>query len=139
MKHIPAVLAIAASLPTTAQPYPDGRPAPALRMDAEDHGIVLRHGDGPGQCDTLGARDVWVYEDEGTYYMHYDAAGPKGWLCSLATSKDLLTWEKEGPVLELGKAGEDDSKGACYGVTYQDGDDWHMFYLGTPNVTPPPT
>jgi len=118
--------------------YRDGRPEATLRMDAKDHGIVLRHGDGPGGCDLLGARDVWVLEDHGTYYMHYDAAGPRGWLCSLAVSKDLVTWEKKGPILDLGKPGEDDWKSASYGVTYHDGTDWHMFYLGTPNVSPPP-
>ena len=34
-------------------PYEDGRPHATQRMDAEDHGVVLRHGDGPRQCDTL--------------------------------------------------------------------------------------
>lgn len=120
------------------QKYSDGRPAATLRMDARDHGVVLRYGDGPGKCDMLGARDVWVFEDSGTYYMHYDAAGPKGWLCSLAISKDLLTWEKKGPVLDFGKPGEVDSKSASYGVTCYDGKEWHMFYLGTPNVSSPP-
>jgi predicted GH43/DUF377 family glycosyl hydrolase len=118
--------------------YHDGRPSATLRMDAQDRGIVLRHGDGPGRCDMLGARDVWVFEHDGTYYMHYDAAGPEGWLCSLAVSKDLVTWEKKGPILDFGKPGEDDSKSASYGVTYNDGKEWHMFYLGTPNVSPPP-
>ncbi|WP_339740978.1 hypothetical protein [uncultured Sunxiuqinia sp.] len=118
--------------------YSDGRPAATLRMDAQDYGIVLKYGDGPEQCDILGARDVWVFEAEGTYYMHYDAAGSTGWLSSLATSKDLVNWEKRGPILEFGKSGEDDSKGACYGVTYKEGDQWHMFYLGTPNVSPAP-
>ena len=61
--------------------YRDGRPCANQRLDAVDHGVVLRHGDGPGQCDVYGARDVWVYEADGTYYMHYDAAGPKGWSC----------------------------------------------------------
>ena len=107
-------------------------------MDAKDHGIVLRYGGGPGKCDMLGARDVWVFEDSGTYYMHYDAAGPKGWLCSLAVSKDLRTWLKKGPILDFGKPGEDDSKSASYGLTYHDGGEWHMFYLGTPNVSRPP-
>jgi len=55
--------------------YHDGRPAAPLRMEAKDHGVVLRHGDGPGNCDILGARDVWMFEHQGTYYMHYDA-GP---------------------------------------------------------------
>ena len=118
--------------------YPDGRPAATFRLDAVDHGVVLHHGDGPGQCDIHGARDVWVYEADGTYYMHYDAAGPKGWLAALATSKDLIHWQKKGPVLELGKPGENDSASASYGTTYYDGRTWHMFYLGTPHATPAP-
>ncbi len=32
-----------------------------MRLDARDQGIVLRYGDGPDKCDTLGARDVWVF------------------------------------------------------------------------------
>jgi hypothetical protein len=126
---------IASAAETT---YRDGRPAATLRMNAKDHGIVLRHGDGPDKCDILGARDVWVFQSDGTYYMHYDAAGPRGWLCSLAVSNDLVTWEKRGPILDFGKPGEDDSKSASYGVTYYNGKQWHMFYLGTPNVSGPP-
>ena len=121
-----------------APPYKDGRPTAQYRLDALDQGVVLRHGDGPGRCDYLGARDIWVWEAGGTYYMHYDAAGPRGWLAALATSKDLAHWEKKGPALELGKPGDDDSKSASYGVTFKDGKTWHMFYLGTPNVTPAP-
>jgi predicted GH43/DUF377 family glycosyl hydrolase len=118
--------------------YEDGRPQATLRLEAEDYGVVLRHGDGPKQCDIYGARDVWVYEHESVYYMHYDAAGPTGWLCALATSTDLVHWEKKGPVLTLGNPGDKDAKSASYGVTYFDGSLWHMFYLGTPNATPPP-
>ena len=129
---------VAMTVSAAASGYRDGRPAATLRMDAKDHGIVLRHGDGPDQCDILGARDVWVFQADGAYYMHYDAAGPRGWLCSLAVSTDLVTWEKRGPVLDFGKPGEEDSKSASYGVTYYDGKRWHMFYLGTPNVSGPP-
>jgi len=118
--------------------YPDGRPAADLRMEAKDHGVVLRHGDGPDRCDVLGARDAWVFQEGDTYYMHYDAAGPTGWLCALAVSKDLTHWEKRGPVLELGGPGEDDSGSASYGTTYREGNTWHMFYMGTPNTSPPP-
>jgi len=120
------------------EPYRDGRPSALLRLPAKDHGIVLHHGDGPDACDFLGARDVWVFEDDGLYYMHYDAAGPEGWLCSLAVSRDLINWQKKGPVLTLGTPGQDDSKSASYGVTFRSGDEWHMFYLGTPNVSAPP-
>ena len=90
MRHAGAValLGLAANLAFAAGPatrpvttYPDGRPSASLRMEARDAGVVLRHGDGPERCDELGARDVWVYEAGGKYYMHYDAAGPKGWLC----------------------------------------------------------
>ena len=118
--------------------YKDGRPTAEYRLNALDAGVVLRHGDGPGRCDYLGARDLWVFESRGVYYMHYDAAGPTGWLAALATSKDLVHWEAKGPVLELGKPGEDDSKSASYGVTFKEGQTWHMFYLGTPNVSPAP-
>ncbi len=118
--------------------YPDGRPSARYRLDARDHGPVLRHGDGPGQCDYLGARDVWVWEAGGTYFMHYDGAGTNAWLACLATSKDLIHWTKKGPVLSLGDAGSDDSRSASYGVTFREGRNWHMFYLGTPNTTPAP-
>ena len=116
--------------------YPDHRPSARYRLEAKDQGVVFRHGTGPGRCDYLGARDVWVYESDGTYYMHYDGAGPKGWLCCLATSKDLLTWTPKGPVLDFGARGEEDSASASYGVTHFDGQVWHMFYLGTPHASP---
>ena len=118
--------------------YPDHRPAAQLRLEAQDAGVVLRHGDGPGECDYLGARDVWVYESGGTYYMHYDGAGRKGWLACLATSNDLVHWVKKGPVLDFGAKSENDSASAAYGVTYFDGSIWHMFYLGTPHASPAP-
>jgi predicted GH43/DUF377 family glycosyl hydrolase len=133
-----AALAALAAGVLCAQPYEDGRPFTEKRLPAEDHGVVLRHGDGPDQCDIYGARDVWVFEHGGSYFMHYDAAGPTAWLSALATSKDLVHWTKHGPVLELGKPGDGDSKSASYGVTYFDGDVWHMFYLGTPHTTPAP-
>lgn len=118
--------------------YSDGRPSAVLRLDAEDQGVVLKHGGGPGRCDDLGARDIWVTEANGTYYLHYDGAGPVGWLACLATSPDLVNWTKRGPVLALGQPGEMDSASASYGVTYHDGKTWHMFYLGTPHASPAP-
>ena len=116
------------------QTYADDRPIAAARLEVRDAGAVLRHGD---ECDRYGARDVWVFEDAGRYFMHYDAAGETGWLCALATSDDGIAWTKHGAVLELGAPGSSDSASASYGVTYRDGTDWHMFYLGTPNVMMP--
>ncbi len=115
-------------------PYADGRPSATKRLESKDHGVVLRHSD---VFDKYGARDVWVFEHNGTFYMHYDAAGESGWLAALATSKDGIQWQKHGPILELGEAGEADSASASYGVTFFDGEVWHLFYLGTPNVTNP--
>jgi hypothetical protein len=112
--------------------------ADPLRMNAQDVGVVLKHGSGPDRCDFLGARDVWVYQSGATYYMNYDGAGPTGWLACLATSKDLVHWTTHGPVLQLGPPGSDDSASASYGTTYFDGHTWHMYYMGTPHVTPPP-
>jgi predicted GH43/DUF377 family glycosyl hydrolase len=79
-----------------------------------------------------------VFEAEGKYYMHYDGAGPKGWLACLATSTNLTHWVKHGPVLSLGNPGEADSASASYGVTFFDGQTWQMFYMGTPHTTPAP-
>lgn len=132
------LLVLITSVKSVAQKYSDARPEATLRMDAKDHGIVLKYGDGPNKCDLLGARDVWVFKAKDTYYMHYDASGPKGWLSALAVSKDLINWEKKGPILDFGKEGEDDRKSASYGVTYFDKHQWHMFYLGTPNVSGAP-
>jgi len=79
-----------------------------------------------------------VFQDGDVYYLHYDAAGPKGWLASLATSKDLVHWEKRGPILDFGKPGAPDSASASAPWVIRDGGWWHMFYLGTPNVSPKP-
>ena len=128
------------SIPVPNPPavYPDGRPGASLRMEAIDAGIVLRHGDGPGRCDELGARDVWVWEADGNYFMHYDGAGAEGWLACLATSPDLVHWQKHGPALDLGAPGSPDARSASYGVTHLENGRWHLFYLGTPNVSPAP-
>ena len=118
--------------------YKDGRPACRLRLNAIDRGTVLRYGDGPDGCDQLGARDVWVWSHDGRYSMHYDGAGPRGWLACLAVSDDLVNWQKKGPILDFGKPGEEDSASASYGVTFLENGRWHLFYLGTPHATAAP-
>jgi hypothetical protein len=115
--------------------YPDGRPVALLRLPARDQGIVLRHGD---DWDRYGIRDVWVFSHEGTYYLHFDAAGEEGWLTALATSTDGVLWHKVGVKLALGAQDTPDSASASYGVTYFDGIRWHLFYLGTSNTSPSP-
>jgi predicted GH43/DUF377 family glycosyl hydrolase len=118
--------------------YSDHRPSAKYRLEAVDQGVVYKHGEGPDSCDYFGARDIWVWKYGNIYYMHYDGAGPKGWLACLAVSKNLVNWSAKGPVLQLGKPGSDDCASASYGTVYFDGTKWHMFYLGTPHTTPAP-
>ncbi len=116
-----AVVTATAPLPRTAiatsedqpvkAPYTDGRPGATLRIDARDQGVVLRYGDGPEDCDKLGAREAIVFQSGGKYYLHYDGAGPRGWRACLAESDDLVHWTKKGPILDFGAPGEPDS--AC--------------------------
>ncbi len=120
------------------RPYPDGRPVASLRLEAKDQGVVLKHGDGPNQCDLLGAREALIFEEKGLYHLFYDGAGPTGWLACLAISKDLKTWEKKGPILDYGKPGEMDSATAASPWVIFDGQEWHMFYVASPNASPPP-
>lgn len=134
-RRVPTGTAFSAASPVN---YPDARPAARWRLAARDAGRVFRHGSGPAKCDYLGARDLWIYEHRGVFYLTYDGAGPKGWLACLATSTNLTDWTAHGPVLDFGPPGSDDSASASYGTTYFDGRKWHMFYLGTPHVTPAP-
>lgn len=137
MGHLDAIRRVFGKGPSAPR-YPDGRPEATLRLEAIDQGIVLKHGDGPNRCDELGAREAIVFESNGTYYLHYDGAGPTAWLACLATSKDLEHWTKHGPILSLGAPGAPDSATATAPWVIQEGDEWHMFYMGSPHATPPP-
>ena len=107
-----------------------------VSFGSEGQGVVLQHGGGPGDCDRLGAREAIVFADGGVYYLHYDGAGPKGWRACLATSQDLVHWEKRGPVLDFGLPGSPDSASASSPWVIHESQWWYMFYLGTPHVTP---
>jgi predicted GH43/DUF377 family glycosyl hydrolase len=118
--------------------YPDGRPAATLRLDAADSGPILQHGQGPQQSDYLGAREAIGFRFKGTYYLHYDGAGPTGWRACLALSHDLKKWNITGPVLDLGEPGQDDAGTASSPWTVFDGKWWHMFYVGSRTTSPAP-
>ncbi len=118
--------------------YPDGRPTAVLRLPAIDAGPILRHGEGPAGCDSLGAREAICFRSHGTYYLHYDGAGPTGWRACLAVSRDLQRWKLKGPVLDLGAPGDDDAGTASSPWTVSDGKRWHMFYVGSRTTSPPP-
>ena len=113
----------------------DNRPQARLRLDAHDHGMVLRHGDGPEGCDRDVAREAIIFQEDGVYHLFYDGGGgPNGWRVCLATSRDLLHWEKHGPIMDLGEPGEMDSAAVVSPWVIQSGGRWHMFYIGTPNL-----
>lgn len=123
---------------TAQKVYSDGRPATAARLACSDEGIVLRYGDGPDSCDTYGIREAVVNKEGDTYYLFYDGAGKEGWVACLAESKDLRSWTKKGPILSLGAPGTNDSKSASSPWVIKEKDEWHMFYVGTPNTSPAP-
>jgi predicted GH43/DUF377 family glycosyl hydrolase len=118
--------------------YIDHRPQAHLRINALDEGIVLRYGDGMDSCDVYGAREAIVNKDKGIYYLFYDGAGKDGWRACLAESKDLRKWIKKGSILKLGDSTKGDYKSAASPWVIKEKNIWHMFYLGTPNTTPPP-
>ncbi|TDE18280.1 hypothetical protein [Dyadobacter psychrotolerans] len=118
--------------------YSDGRPSALLRVNCQDEGIVMRYNGGPDSCDTYGAREAVVNKDGDKYYLFYDGAGKDGWISCLAKSSDLRNWEKKGAILTLGEPGKNDSKSASSPWVIKEKDIWHMFYIGTPNTTPPP-
>ena len=122
----------------TQSHYRDGRNSAKFRMEASDQGVVFEYGHGPESCDYLGAREAWVFEHEGLYHMTYDGSGLNAWLVCLATSTDLVQWKRHGPIIACGKPGSPDSATASYGTVSKHGGKWHMFYLGSPNVTPAP-
>jgi predicted GH43/DUF377 family glycosyl hydrolase len=125
--------------PDLIKPATDGRAVATQRLsNVTDFGIIIRHSRNPGDPDFMGARDVWVFKYGDTYYMHYDGAGPKGWLSNLATSKDLFNWEKNGPILDFGPPGSPDSASASYGTVFFEDSVWYLFYLGTPSTSPAP-
>jgi hypothetical protein len=113
----------------------DGRPGCQRRYEACDEGVVLEHGRGPGACDLLGARDVTVYAENGGVYLGYDGAGPEGWLACLASSTDLKSWQRHGPILRFGMAGERDRRYAGYPVIGKHEGRYYCYYVSAAEVT----
>ncbi|MFN2537548.1 MAG: twin-arginine translocation signal domain-containing protein [Mycobacteriales bacterium] len=116
---------------------------PALRLPVIDRGRVLLHGSAPDGADRLGAREAIAFTDPaapGRLLMHYDGAGPAGWLACLAESTDGgRSWVSSGAVLPLGRRGSFDSASASSPWAVQDETGlWHLFYLGARKATAAP-
>jgi hypothetical protein len=87
---------------TEVATYPDGRPAAKWRLEAQDQGVVLRHGGGPGNCDALGARDVWVWQHGGK--LEYADAIWVYW------TRDLTRWNSDHKAVVLDRTNGNWSK-----------------------------
>ncbi|VXB25899.1 Glycoside hydrolase family GHnc [Burkholderia sp. 8Y] len=120
--------------------YKDGRPNASYRLPIADYGVILPHGTAPDGSDKEGARDPFVFADNGTYYLHYDGSSGTGpWNVVEATSKDLLSWTVKGNIIPLGVPGELDVDCVCYGVTMFDGKQYQMYYTASTTQTPAPS
>lgn len=137
-----ALLGGAVALPhATAQAA--ASPPPTVRLPVVDQGRVLLHGSALDGADSLGAREAIVFSDPqepGRLLMHYDGAGPKGWLACLAESTDGgRSWVTSDAVLSLGRPGSYDSASASSPWVVQDEvGQWHMYYLGARKATTAP-
>lgn len=115
--------------------YCDDRPSPSRLLKVESAGAVLKHGNGPDECDIHGAREPILTQVGERFVLYYDGAGKDGWIACLATSDDLLNWELHGTALALGTGDAPDSGSASSPWMIEHNNKWHMFYLATQNVT----
>ncbi|MBM7563106.1 family 43 glycosylhydrolase [Paenibacillus sacheonensis] len=97
---------------------------------------VLKHGD--TDADIQGAREPFLFQHEGRFYLHYDGNGTRDWGCTLAVSDDLYHWDKKGRMLQAGEEGDTDHGGACYGPTFLFDGKWYMYYVSVANTSGAP-
>lgn len=105
--------------------YSDGRPAPAYRLPSENGGMILSRGSG---IDSRGLRDAYLYQENGTYYLTYDAIdGNYNWASALATSTDLTNWTKHGVI------NDESVSCGCYTTIQNSGNDYISYYFFSQN------
>jgi predicted GH43/DUF377 family glycosyl hydrolase len=101
----------------------------------EQVGGVLSPEEG-GAWERGGLYKSWLMEHDGLFYLFYNAKDRDQWpwveQTGLATSTDLLTWERfeSNPVLTAGGPGAFDEQFASDPCVLRDGDVWVMFYFG---------
>jgi len=74
----------------------------------------------------------WLLEHEGMYYNFYNAANGNIEQLGLATSKDLLNWERyeQNPVIPIGPEGSFNEKFSSDMKVFWDKDHWVGFFFG---------
>jgi predicted GH43/DUF377 family glycosyl hydrolase len=96
---------------------------------------ILRVEDGMA-WEAGGLYKSWLLEQEGTYYLFYNAKNRDRWpwieQTGVALSNDLVHWERYGgnPVLKVGPTGSFDDLFASDPCVLRCGDAWVMFYYG---------
>lgn len=73
----------------------------------------------------------WLVENDGKYYDFYNAANGGNEQSGIATSTDLLSWNRvsTNPVIQSGASSYDTTMASDPKV-FRDGDHWTMFYFG---------
>lgn len=107
---------------------------------SEDGKAWQRHSDDTPTLSIEGAAEwekdciyqPWLIEHAGTFWDFYNAANGSIEQMGLATSNDLMHWERfEGnPILRNGGPGSYDEQFCSDGKVYRDGDHWVMIYFG---------
>lgn len=108
----------------------------------EQVGGVLSPDDG-APWERGGLYKSWLLHHDGLFYVFYNAkdrdefghvAVPPPWIeqTGVATSRDLVTWERHAgnPILSTGGPGDFDERFASDPCVLRDGDYWVMFYFG---------
>ena len=86
------------------------KPAPACDLKGLDTphkigSLVLTASDREGEFDRISVDCPFVFHRNGLFYMTYVAFDGVGYQTGLASSEDLVHWEKRGCILRRARAG----------------------------------
>jgi predicted GH43/DUF377 family glycosyl hydrolase len=103
-----------------------------INWDVNSKRIVFKKSDDVNSFDSKGVFSPQVYYIDGTYYLFYGGSDGKKTRTGLATSNDLMKWERANfnPILEPGGKGDwDENNALIVGVLRVD-DGYCAFYEG---------
>lgn len=111
------------------EPAPPKNPEISLTLiEAVKQGVVIDR-DAPGIDNRLAQSPSVIYHD-GEYKMWYSAQNNTNYHIAYANSSDGINWDKHGPVLTQGSAGEPDSMYPRYATVIFDSGQYKMWYSG---------